>query len=160
MRSFTFPAAFAIAVGCAFNAASQTPEADYPAGYRLWQHTKSMIIEPDHPLADPFAGIHHIYANPEAMRGLDTGTFTDGAVFVFDLLSYEVGDAVVVESDRKRLDVMQYDRKRFAATGGWGFSTFIGDSRTRRIKQDVTTACFGCHASAAESNHVFSRYRP
>jgi hypothetical protein len=32
----------------------------YPADYREWVHVKSMLIRPDHPLADPFAGIHHI----------------------------------------------------------------------------------------------------
>ena len=32
----------------------------YPEGYRAWRHIKSMVILPGHPLADPFAGIHHV----------------------------------------------------------------------------------------------------
>ena len=34
---------------------------DYPEGYRQWVHLKSMLIEPGHPLENPFQGIHHVY---------------------------------------------------------------------------------------------------
>ena len=54
----------------------------YPTDYRSWQHVKSMIIQPGHPLEDPFAGIHHIYANSSAMDGLNGAQYVDGAVFV------------------------------------------------------------------------------
>ena len=132
---------------------------DYPADYRSWQHTKSMIIQPGHPLEDPFGGIHHIYANANALHGLSSGRYEDGAVFVFDLLDYNEAGNVVVEADRKRLDVMQYDRSRFADTGGWGYTTFVADSSTQRVDQDVTQACHACHTSAEASNYVFSTYR-
>ena len=119
---------------------------EYPTGYRSWQHVKSMIIQPGHPLEDPFGGIHHIYANSKAMSGLASGQYEDGAVFVFDLLDYENSNRTIVEKDRKRVDVMQYDSERFSETGGWGFDTFV--------------ACYECHTSAKASNYVFSQYRP
>ena len=103
-----------------------------------------MIIQPGHALEDPFGGIHHIYANPKAMNGLAKGQYVDGAVFVFDLLDYDDSNLMVVETSRKRVDVMQYDGKNFSETGGWGFTTFIGDSKTERIVQDVVVSCFAC----------------
>lgn len=30
----------------------------YPQGYRAWQHVKSMVIEPGHPLHASFGGMH------------------------------------------------------------------------------------------------------
>ena len=146
------------AVGGA-KAISDNARVDYPSGYRSWQHVKSMTIQPGHALEDPFGGIHHIYANSKAMNGLTGGQYEDGAVFVFDLLDYDDSDNAIVETDRKRLDVMQYDGEKFSKTGGWGFDTFVGDSKTERLKQDVVAACFGCHASAEASGYVFSQYR-
>jgi hypothetical protein len=132
----------------------------YPDGYRSWQHVKSMIIQPGHALEDPFGGIHHIYANDKAMSGLSSGSYEDGAVFVFDLLNYTDSDLLIVEGDRKRLDVMQYGAEQFAETGGWGYETFVGDSQTERLDQDVVSACYACHIPAKESNYVYTRYRP
>lgn len=132
---------------------------DYPSGYRTWQHVKSMVIQPGHALEDPFGGIHHVYANDKAMSGLNANEYPDGAVFVFDLLDYEDSDKLIVETKRKRLDVMQRDSQRFADTGGWGYTTFVADSSTERLQQDVVAACYGCHIGAKESAYVFSQYR-
>jgi len=131
----------------------------YPAGYRAWQHVKTGIIQSDHPLSGQFGGIHHVYANESALIGLTTGEYLTGASFVFDLLSYSEIDGTISEGDRLRVDVMQFDPERFAATGGWGFDSFIRDSPIR-VDQNTVEACFSCHTSAAASNHVFSRYRP
>lgn len=142
------------------NAAGDSASVDYPSGYRGWQHVKSMIIQPGHALENPFGGIHHIYANSKAMSGLVSGKYETGAYFVFDLLNYEDSNLTIVEGDRKRIDVMQFDDTKFAATGGWGYDTFVADSTTQRWDQDVVTACYGCHMAAKESNYVFSQYRP
>ena len=56
---------------------------DAAPDYRSWQHVKTMIIQPEHPIAEAFGGIHHIYANPEAMSGLAQSQYQNGAVFVF-----------------------------------------------------------------------------
>ena len=133
---------------------------DYPSGYRSWQHVKSMIIQPGHPLEDPFGGMHHIYANAKAMSGLTGGQYKDGAVFVFDLLDYDSSENTIVEAARKRIDVMQYDSQQFSETGAWGYDTFVGDSTTQRWDQDVVSACYGCHLGAKASSYVFSQYRP
>ncbi len=94
------------------------------------------------------------------MSGLTGGQYEDGAVFVFDLLGYDDSNNTIVETDRKRIDVMQKDSEKFSETGGWGYDTFVGDSATERLDQDVVVACFGCHSGAKASNYVFSHYRP
>lgn len=147
-----------VAAAGSFLAASAV--VDYPTGYRAWQHVKSMVIQPDHPLSDPFEGLHHVYANEAAMAGLKSGTYQRGAVFVFDLIGVEEDDHRLIETSRKRIDVMHYDPQRFDATGGWGFATFANGKATERLEQDVVTACFACHARAKNSNYVFSQYRP
>lgn len=58
----------------------------YPEGYREWTHVKSEIVGPESPIYKKYGGIHHIYANPKAVEGLNKGKFADGAVFVFDQL--------------------------------------------------------------------------
>jgi hypothetical protein len=60
-----------------------------------------MLIEPGHQLENPFQGIHHIYANPKGVEGLNTGTYPDGSVLVFDLLNYAEKDLTIREGDRK-----------------------------------------------------------
>ena len=131
---------------------------DYPAEFRSWQHVKSMIIQPGHPLYETFGGIHHVYANFKAMRGLSEGEFDTGAVFVFDLLGYDESGNTLVEAQRKRLDVMQYDAAGFADTDGWGYASFAGNT-PQLIVQDIATACYACHQGAKATNFVFSRYR-
>ena len=83
----TITAAFVIAIGA--NAVGDSAGVDYPTGYRSWQHVKSMIIQPGHPLENPFGGIHHVYGNSKAMSGLISGKYEEGAYFVFDLLNYD-----------------------------------------------------------------------
>lgn len=131
----------------------------YPEGYRAWSHVKSMVIQEGHPLYEPFGGIHHVYANDKALRALEAGKgrYPDGAVFVFDLLEASSAESAIAEGPRKVLGVMQKDAKRFAATGGWGFEAFKGDTRERAVTD--MQSCFDCHAPQKERGFVFSEQR-
>ncbi len=160
MRKLNLTVLAVLAAACGAKAIGDDTSVDYPSGYRSWQHVKSMIILPGHALEDPFGGIHHIYANSKAMGGLAGGQYEDGAVLVFDLLNYDDSNKTIVETDRKRIDVMQKDSEQFSETGGWGYDTFVGDSATERLGQDVVVACHACHTSVKASNYVFSQYRP
>ena len=152
--------AFAL-IGLAGVAVAADDAVPYPQGYRQWQHVKSMVIQPGHPLHDAFGGIHHLYANHKAVRGYRTGKFPDGAMIAFDLLEGQAADNAIVEGQRKVLGVMLKDAKKYAATGGWGFEGFAGDSTTQRAVADkAATACFACHIGQKQSDYVFSRYRP
>jgi hypothetical protein len=141
--------------------AADPPTVPYPTNYRSWTHVKSMIIEPGHALHAAFGGIPHLYANEQAMKGYRTGNFADGAIIVFDLLEATSAEHTVTEGKRKVLGVMHRDARRFAATGGWGFEGFAGDSRTERaVGAKAATACFACHQAKRDAGYVFSSYRP
>ena len=154
-------AAFALAAVAAPALAADPGPVPYPEGYRDWRHVKSMVIQEGHPLFAAFGGIHHLYANELALEGYRTGRFPDGAIIVFDLLAAASADAAIVEGPRKVVGVMHKDGARWAATGGWGFEGFAGDSQTERaVGADAATACFSCHAPQDESDYVFSQARP
>jgi len=143
------------------SANADTQAVPYPDGYRNWHHVKSMVISPGHALHDAFGGIHHLYANKKAQRGYAQGKFADGSVIVFDLLEANDGDNALVEGKRKVVGVMHKDSKRHAATGGWGFEGFKGDSKTdRAVGSNAASACFGCHESQSKHDYVFSELRP
>ena len=149
------------AAAAAALAAAPTAEVPYPANYRDWTHVKSMVIEPGHALHASFGGIHHLYANAGAMVGYRTGKFPDGAVIVFDLLDAVATDHAVTEGARKVVGVMHRDAGKYAATGGWGFEGFAGDSHAQRaVGANAATACFACHQAKRAQEYVFSSYRP
>jgi len=132
----------------------------YPDGYRNWHHVKSMVINPEHALYGSFGGIHHLYANNKAMKGYAKGKFPNGAIIVFDLLEANDGGNAIVEGKRKIVGVMHKNSKRYAATGGWGFEGFKGDSKTdRAVGNSAASACFGCHQPKRNEDYVFSTTR-
>jgi hypothetical protein len=132
----------------------------YPAGYRKWAHVRSALIGPKHPAFADSGGIHHIYANEKAMEGYRDGRFPDGSVLVADFLETRENEGVTTEGPRRRIDVMVKDSNRFAATGGWGFEQFRGDSQTDRlVTAENAAACFACHSKQKERDSVFSVFR-
>ncbi|MBI4962386.1 MAG: cytochrome P460 family protein [Desulfomonile tiedjei] len=132
---------------------------DYPEGYRLWTHVKSMIVQEGNEAYRFAGGIHHIYANKEALEALQNGTpYADGASLVFDLLLVENNkDHTVTEGPRKLVGVMVKDSKKFAHTGGWGFAVFQNDTRDQ-VPVDAKT-CFKCHEPHKGTGYVISKYR-
>lgn len=148
-----------VALGVAVLSRGATPaEVPYPDGYRQWVHVKSALSAPKSD-ADPRAGIHHIYANRLALMGYETGHFPEGSVIVFDLLAVTTENGTTREAGRKLLDVMHKDSTRFAATGGWGFEEFRGDTRVRVLGDRARTACYQCHTQRMDHELVFSSMR-
>jgi hypothetical protein len=140
--------------------AAQSATVPYPDGYRDWRHVKSMVIAQGHPLFEAFGGIHHIYANDLALKGYASGKFPDGSILVFDLLEAHAKDNATTEGARKVLGVMHKDATRWAATGGWGFEGFKGDSRTERaVGASAAKSCFACHTGQKATDYVFSTLR-
>jgi hypothetical protein len=159
MRAILCAAAMVAGIGVAW-AADPAP-VPYPAGYRDWHHVKSMVINPGHPLYASFGGIHHLYANKQAVAGYQKGKFPDGAVIVFDLLEAKSADNAVTEGPRKVVGVMRKDSKAYKETGGWGFEGFKGDSKTERaVGKNAAAACYQCHTSQKDKDYVFSALRP
>ena len=131
----------------------------YPNTYRTWTHVKSMVINGAHSLSDPFEGIHHVYANTKAIKGLKNNAYTNGATLVFDLLSAERTKEATVEGKRKFIGVMSYDTTKYKKTGNWGFEAFAGDSKDKRVVKDAGISCFKCHIAVKKKSYVFTEYR-
>lgn len=136
-------------------------EVQFPEGYRNWTHVKSVVVTPAHPSYEISGGYHHIYANPEAMKGYESGEFPQGAVIVADFMEMIENDNRIVEGKRRYIDVMHKDTVRYRSTGGWGFEEFEGSSKTvRRITQvNAHTKCYVCHTQRKDNDFVFSQYR-
>jgi hypothetical protein len=134
-------------------------QVSYPAGFHDWQHVKSMVINKGHPLFDLVGGVHHIYANPKAMKGYKSGEFPNGAVIVFDLFEAKEADNAILEGAHKAVIVMEKGSKSFAQTGGWGFEVF--DPKTKKGTLDAKAAqdCFACHTQQKDKDFVFSQQR-
>lgn len=136
-------------------------EVQFPEGYRSWTHVKSVVVTPAHPNYSIAGGYHHIYANPQAMTGYESGKFPQGAVIVADFIEMIENDNRIVEGKRRYIDVMHKDTVLYKSTVGWGFEEFEGSSKTiRRITQlHAGTRCYSCHTQKKENDFVFSQYR-
>lgn len=147
------------ALGLRGDNASQT-QVPFPAGYREWVHVKSAVIGPEFPAYATEGGIHHIYANTIAVAGFTTGSFGDGSILVYDLLSLSEKNGIGSESARRRIDVMVKDSKRYAASGGWGFGRFMADDHDHDVlTSDAAQSCYQCHANRKAQGFVFSELR-
>lgn len=154
-------AAMIASVGSQAAPPSTPPTVGYPEGYRAWTHVKSMWLGAEHSLANPFAGLHHVYVNAAGEEALRSGRpLPEGTVLVFDLLQASVADHAIVEGPRKLVGVMQKDSRKWPTTGGWGFEAFAGDSKTERLVTDGGASCFACHQSRSAQGYVFSEWRP
>ena len=160
-RTLAFALAGLVAFGGGLLAAAEAPKVAYPEGYRGWLHVKSTVIhDKAHSLFESFGGIHHIYVNPAGAKAARTGgAYPDGTVFVFDLLEAKNEGGAMTEGPRKFIGVMVKNAKAYAATGGWGFEAFKGDTRDQRVVTDAKTQCFLCHQGQEKSGFVFSSFR-
>lgn len=134
----------------------------FPDGFRQWTHVKSGLIDdPKHPAYARFGGIHHIYANAIAMHGFEASVFPEGSVLVFDLhVLRKQSDGSVDQGERRHVDVMVKDSKRFASTGGWGYEEFLAEAlRAPTLTPKAQAGCANCHGSHASHDHVISDYR-
>jgi len=150
----------ALAFMTVFACAKADTKVDYPENFQSWNHVKSMVLYADHALADPFEGIHHVYANDVAMDGFDSNKFADGSVIVFDLFENNEGGGALQEGARKLTGVMVKDSKHYGKTGGWGFEGFAGSSKDERLVSDGGAGCYACHEqNASATDYVFSKTR-
>lgn len=136
-------------------------EVTYPDGYRDWHHIKSQIATANHPRAAAIGGIHHIYANDQALLGYREGKFPEGSRIVFDLLELHEKEGSLIEGQRRWIGVMEKDSKKYASTGNWGYENFTGDSKSDRNVpvNGAITNCYTCHQQKVSKDYVFSSLR-
>lgn len=157
-------AGIAVALACAtwfLDLRGDEPAAahiSYPAGYREWVHIKSGVIGAEFP-AESERGLHHVYANKTALSGFENGTFEDGSILVYDLVSLTEKSGIGAEGTRRRIDVMVKDSKLYADAGGWGFGRFMGDDHEQDVlTADVRKVCLQCHEKQKAHGFVFSEF--
>jgi hypothetical protein len=148
----------------AATAAQPTP-IPFPGEYRSWQHVRTIVVGSEHRSFASRGGIHHYYANAKAVEGYRSGRFPNGSIIVDEGVLTEDGTGpfkgIVLEGNRRSLDVMVKNDRLYADTGGWGFEHFEGTEATGQLQNDVKrrTACFECHSKSESGNLVFSKLR-
>jgi hypothetical protein len=129
----------------------------FPEGYRGWFHHHSSVNLAGH-APEGNTGLQHVYANPLAVAGLETGNYADGAMFVVDRFKYVEGENhTLSQGERKVVAVMLRDAQRYAETGGWGFQAFKGGDAAQPAVKDGGKACFTCHIPHADNAYLFTR---
>jgi len=132
----------------------------FPKGFRKWAHVKSVLVGPQSTFFATEGGIHHIYANGEALEGYETGKFPDGSVIVYDLLETKEVAGNTMEGATRRVDVMVKRSAQNAATGGWEFMSFSGSDQTNgKLTAERQATCSACHAKRKDHDSVFSEFR-
>jgi len=139
----------------------------YPEGYRHWTFLHSSMVPPTFsafgkkPCEKPcMAGIFHFYANDKAIEGLrNGGTYSDGAIIAEEMLEWVSTTAnSAKEGQRRIVGVMVKDSQRYGTTGGWGYGSFEGDSRTDKLDEKAHAACHQCHIARQAQGYVFTEY--
>jgi hypothetical protein len=153
---FSFALLIAAGIASAGELGAPVP---FPAEYRTWAVTRSLVVGPENKSFANNGGFHHYYANPKAMEGFRTGQFPEGSVVVDERLEVrqEAGDTL--EGSRKSVAVMAKDATRYLSTGGWGFDVFAGEDWTASAPAAVRAACFSCHSQRKDHDFVFSEFR-
>jgi len=173
MRSFAFAITVVAATAALLLTFTQAPSVradggsvSYPDGYRTWTFLHSSLVPggfsafSKSPCVKPCTnGIFYFYANEEAMKGLRTGTYADGAVIAEEMLEFRVGEkGVGGEGHRVLTAVMVRDSSRYASTGGWGYGNFDEDSKNSTLDAKAQQECHQCHIAVKDRGYVFTKY--
>ena len=154
------PVAIVIVAGSLGAWAALDEPATFPAEFRKWAHVKSVLVGPQSAAFATEGGIHHIYANDQALQGYQTGRFPDGAVIVYDLLETREIAGNTVEGPTRRVDVMLKQSERRPTTGGWEFMSFKGNDQAHgTLSAERQATCSACHSRRKDNDYVFSEFR-
>ena len=142
-------------------AAQSADDVKLPVGYRNWFHVNTMIVDKASPLFEGLGGMHNVHVNPTGEAALKKGgPYPDKTIFVTDLHDFSVSDGSYVEGPLKGVAAMVKDRKKYAATGGWGFQFFAGGDAKKPVITDPGKQCFECHQPKKDQDYVYSTYIP
>jgi len=154
----SFAAATLVALGVASAGETGAP-VPFPAEYRQWAVTRSLVVGSEHKSYPTNGGLHHYYANEQAMQGFRTGHFPDGAVVVDERLDVRQEGGITFEGARKSIAVMRKDNASYARSGGWGFDVFAGEERSHGASAAVRAACHSCHSQRKDHDFLFTEFR-
>jgi Cytochrome P460 len=133
-----------------------------PPGYRDWR-----LISVSHE-AGSLNSIGAVLGNDVAIKAYREGKlpFPDGAI----IAALHYGHVPSAENNKifgqaqsfvpgppTNIQFMVKDSTKYAATGGWGFATFIDGKPAAAASMK---SCFPCHNRAKASDLVFTHYAP
>ena len=141
-----------------------------PQSYREWIFVGSSLglSYAQNPAITQSSGAqlyHNVYINPSAYREFaKTGKFPDGTMMILELLTQEQkkepGLQGSYEKDIIGIEASVKDSKRFKEE--WAYFNFIGPERKplQKAKAFPKEACWSCHDTKAETDHVFTQFYP
>jgi hypothetical protein len=133
-----------------------------PSGYRDW---KLISVAHEEGNLNSFAAV---LGNDVAIKAYRDGKlpFPDGTIIAalhYGHVSSEENNKVFGRSQSfvagppTNIQFMVKDATKYAATGGWGFATFIGGKPSDAASMKT---CFPCHNQIKARDLVFTRYAP
>src|SRR5262245_6259533 len=135
-----------------------------PPGYRDWK-----VVSVAHEAGD-LNDIRAVLGNDLAIKAYREGKpFPEGAIVGRIAWSYVASEEnnktfgrdqsfVAGSPTDAYLQFMVKDTKKYAATGGWGYSSFGKDGKP--TDETAMTKCFPCHQAIAARDFVFTKYAP
>lgn len=135
-----------------------------PPGYRDWRLISVAREEGD--LDD----IRAVLGNDIAIKAYREGSqpFPEGTIIARLAWAYEASEennkafgkvqSFVAGHPKNGVQFMVKDSKKYASTGGWGYSHF--DDGKPLTDQAVLQSCFHCHQAIKNRDFVFTRYAP
>ena len=138
---------------------------EIPAGYRDWK-----VVSVAHEAGD-LNDIRAILGNDIAIKAYRENKlpFPEGAIVGRIAWSYVPSEENNKTFGKEQsfvagsptpfyLQFMEKDAKKYAATGGWGYSSFDKDGKP--TDEAAMKTCFPCHQAIKERDFVFTRYAP
>ena len=138
---------------------------EIPPGYRDWK-----VVSVAHE-AGNLNDIRAILGNDIAIEAYRQGTlpFPEGAIVGRIAWSHVPSEENNKTFGREQsfvagsptdsyLQFMVKDSKKYAATGGWGYSSFGKDGKA--AEPAMMTSCYPCHQAIKARDFVFTRYSP
>ena len=136
-----------------------------PPGYRDWR-----VVSVAHEAGD-LNDIRAVLGNDIAIKAYREHKlpFPEGAIVGRIAWSYEASEEnnktfgkeqsfVAGSPTDAYLQFMVKDSKKYAATGGWGYSSFGKDLQP--TDETAMKTCFPCHQAVKDRDFIFTRYSP
>ena len=136
-----------------------------PPGYRDWK-----VVSVAHEAGD-LNDIRAVLGNDIAIKAYREGKlpFPEGAIVGRIAWSFVPSEENNKSFGREQsfvagsptdayLQFMVKDSKKYAATGGWGYSSF--DKNLKPTGDEGMKGCFPCHQAVKDRDFIFTRYAP
>ena len=138
---------------------------EIPVGYRDWK-----VVSVAHEAGD-LNDIRVVLGNDIAIKAYRDGKlpFPEGAIVGRIAWSYVPSEENNKSFGREQsfvagsptdtyLQFMVKDSKKYAATGGWGYSSF--DKNGKPTDEAAMKNCFPCHQAIKDRDFIFTKYAP